>query len=426
MKTWFYFLLLMGCACNGPDEELAWNVGESRQYLPSLPREGLTTPSDGEFEAFTPLGLQRFRLALVARESLAIESKARVLSPEVQEPTQPFGLIASLGMTSVSAGADVGSIYGLGNKPVVVGEGATVHGYVKAHAGLAAAIDAKVTIGIMDQAPSGIERFHWQVAFPAFSTADTKAPIEGPLALAPGAYASLPGRDRIRLAAGQYYFRSVVVKPTQTLEIDNTGGPVILWIRDEFKLSGELVKYSTEPSLLIGYAGTKAPEIHTALVGTLVAPAASIELPKTRKPHNGSVFAMSIRLMPGAVLEQSGYWPNLVAMRSPKSVCDDCSHSMRRELARCCDQKSRARIELADLKRRCLDSCVTGSDTSDANCVPGCFWEPETVENDLQVDGCLREAVLSYDACLLRERLQTDSCVRMGLTNAPAAACGRK
>ena len=130
------------------------------------------------------------------------------------------------------------------------------------------------------------------------------------LDLRPGTYSTVvieAGATAI-IRSGAYYFRSLEMQPGSIVKIDNGNGPVFLWVRDALALGGTMMEdEAAKPNVLIGYAGSAAPAITGALRATLVAPAAEVALPAGGKSHLGAVFAGSLRVDDGAVIDHRAF-----------------------------------------------------------------------------------------------------------------------
>jgi hypothetical protein len=185
-----------------------------------------------------------------------------------------------------------------------------VHGFIKAGSTVAKAPTAQIDLGIMEHADRQLDEYHWSVTFPRTPGPDQKGTAGGaPLDLKASRYGNVvvPAGATLVLHAGAYYLESLDVQGQAIVEIDNSYGPVYLWVRSSFGMSGTMVLYRETPNVLWGYAGTAAPRIETAFHGTLVAPRADVTLPAAAQNHTGAFFAHSITVGDGAIIEHQPF-----------------------------------------------------------------------------------------------------------------------
>jgi Cys-rich repeat protein len=119
--------------------------------------------------------------------------------------------------------------------------------------------------------------------------------------LAPGAYGNLTinSRSTVSLKSGTYYFTSFSTEPQAKINLDETAGPVIIYVTGSLTAKGDWVPSGgTGTNLLIAVLGTGIADFQTAIVGTVVAPNGTVNLerPSNNASHKGAVFAKNIEV----------------------------------------------------------------------------------------------------------------------------------
>jgi hypothetical protein len=284
---------------------------ERRTYLPSIQElqrreaDEVPDPSAPVFSVLLPLGTSRTDFALIGRERVQIGAGAKVLEPR-QGKYQWGAFVATMGSLELGAGGRVGGIYNLGHGPVVIEDRASVSGYIKAAGEVQRTNRSALRVGSMDHAPQDLEVYSFSVAFPEHAADATASDPAQPLELAAGGYGRVsvePG-CLLKISKGHYTLRALHLAPGAQLEIDNSGGPVHLWVRDALELGGETTSLSPLRNVFVGFAGGSPLELVSPFRGTLLAPNAEVQLHATADRHEGSIFARAIVVANGAELEQ--------------------------------------------------------------------------------------------------------------------------
>jgi hypothetical protein len=335
---------LVLASCAGRDLDQSWNLHEARTS-PAAVHVDDADAEAGDFVVTVPLGVARDAITLAARESLTIGERARIVELDRTSGVPRFGLVSAAGALRMGADSEAGSVYSLGPTSPTFDRGVWLHGYLRA----AASVDRegwRADQGALDRAPDGLEEFVWHIDFPRDATRERVSHDgdESDLAVAPGAYDSLtaePGSTMV-LSAGAYVLRSLTVKPDADLIVDNTNGPVYIWVRDRLSLEGNVVDLSMRPTLLFGYAGKEAPRLASRFRGTLVAPNSRVTLPATSEPHGGAFFARDIVVAEGAVIEHRTFVFEPSEGPPPAAVCGACIVGQAFAVRACADERARA------------------------------------------------------------------------------------
>ena len=220
----------------------------------------------------------------------------------------PGGVMVALTNTGAS-GTDIGSndqVQSLWSQSPV-----TLHQGVQATGGVTSAStvteDNKVTVagGVTQNATmSPFQKLSWTVHVPSPGASVDVGP-GATQSISPASYGDVVVEPKatLQLAAGTYYFGSLQTLPGSTLSIDVSGGSAQLYVMAGLDLKGTMNAGGHEHSVLLGYAGSDSVLVHSPFAGTLVAPAASLQLqPVGGTGYRGSFFAQNIDVQPGSPL----------------------------------------------------------------------------------------------------------------------------
>ena len=134
----------------------------------------------------------------------------------------------------------------------------------------------------------------WTVNFPPYSDqVISLQPNDGATSKDPGAYAGfiVNRSTSLKLKTGTYYFDKLAIESGGGLDIDNSAGPVYVYVRNSLTLRGAITRSVDKANFLLGYAGTETVPIDTPFYGILVAPNAEVILATQTSPHKASFFA---------------------------------------------------------------------------------------------------------------------------------------
>ena len=299
---WALLLLVPSAACFGRDLDRPWGLGEARRVHRSPADLAPQDDDERQLAIYLPLGVSRRFVALDAREALVVGDGASVVEPRTEHAIPAGAMVASLGSLAIGSGARVGSTYVLGD-PLQLEPESIVDGYLKSASGLSGAQD-RARGGALGGVEPYVEEFRWDLDRVAASQ-NVRASGASPADLPPAAYAEVVVDDgaTVVVRSGTTTIDALDVRDGGALAIDNSAGPVYLWVRRSLVLHGSMVDYVLQPNILVGYAGTASPDLTSPFRATLVAPNADVRLPRTPEPHSGSFFARSIAVDPGAVVE---------------------------------------------------------------------------------------------------------------------------
>jgi len=410
---------LIGCVDIASDG--SWGE-EQRSFVPASHGRLSESVAATELAVFVPLGVDRNRIAIAARDQLTIGEGARLLLGNTQ--LQP--VVASMGRARIGQGAQLGSLYGEGSLTEIA-DGAQLRGYLEG-CGAFQIGAARIDVGVLHRPNCELDEYRWASSFPSLNAGNrtSRALDSRPLDLAPGGYdaVELEPFSVLRLRTGTYYLNALVVQPNAVLELDNTLGPIKVWVRDQLQLSNGTVDYSLQPSIFFGYAGTRPPLVSAELRGTFVAPVAALELPNTERPHSGAFFAASVRLADGAVVEHRAFSSTPIN-QGPKSVCADCAAAARAMNLECCRRSNRVRSASASNQSLAAVACATDSVEPVACLAEQRARLSRRAEQDRsEFAGCLAAVSIAYGECQLREGYRPETCAKLPYDAYEPVLCG--
>jgi hypothetical protein len=229
---------------------------------------------------------------LVASNSLTIGAGTTVTAGPSAD-----GAVANLGYarTTIGAGASVGGVFS--NANVTLGAAASVNGPLKTAGTLTAGSGATITGLVSTSAPIHPDpKLLATVTFTAVAPAVTVA--NGAIRhLDPGDYgATLVGAGgTLSLSAGTYYLASLIVGHNATLALDETSGPVIIYVQTKFSFDGIESETGSEGHVLVAAFGCGTDAVTAAFRGTILAPSASLLLgPDGVQSFSGKFVAETI------------------------------------------------------------------------------------------------------------------------------------
>lgn len=116
----------------------------------------------------------------------------------------------------------------------------------------------------------------------------------------PGRYGKLSTKPHgeARLSAGRYYFDTIDTAPNSSIFIDDSSGPVEIYVAGNIWLKGDVKTQSGHgASVLFGVFGTSVEVSSATFFGTLIAPSASVRL-QGWMTFTGAVFGAQVTALP--------------------------------------------------------------------------------------------------------------------------------
>jgi hypothetical protein len=237
------------------------------------------------------------RIALGASTNLTVSDRSKV----VEAASGLISTISSVGteQTQLGVSASVGNVW---SKPPVfllansvIGGFLNLGGTVTQQTGVSVAGPvAETTI------TSNTALTSWTVAFSS-SGASVQLQPSQQLSLAPGAYGSLVAQTgaRLKLSAGTYSFTAFDLEPSAQLIVDETAGPVLIYVQNSVLYKGSTSHVGGGAGdLLIGCTACTTVSLQGPFSGTLVAPLANLTLTTVTGGYTGAFFANRIVVDP--------------------------------------------------------------------------------------------------------------------------------
>jgi hypothetical protein len=138
--------------------------------------------------------------------------------------------------------------------------------------------------------------------------------------IAPGGYGEVEVRRHgtLVLTAGTYTFDSFVLDRRGTLQIDSSGGPVVVYVQEFLRFAGVLTDVANPlaPDFLIGYAGNDEASVTGTFNGEVIAPQGTLTLGRGEKDDDddktppsitGQFSALHLEVAPGTTITHRAY-----------------------------------------------------------------------------------------------------------------------
>ena len=404
---------IVACGNGNGGGESAWHLQEQRATSSTDgARLAVVSASvqTGHFVLPVPLGVERDQIAVGATGHVVVGKGARVTELSGKQ----FATVVGMDGVEVGEGAAVGNVYSMGAQPLALGQRATVNGFARTDSVLHRAPSSNVTVGVMEHANNQAEEYTFTVPFPSSNGPDQAVSARARVDMKAGSWGNLvvQAGGTVVLAAGAYYFESVDVEKNGGIEVDNSAGPVYLWVRSGLELSGTMVRYKSAPNVLVGYAGNAAPQIGTALDATLVAPAADVSLPATTQAHVGAIFAHSVALADGASLVHEAFQPgnaDFGAAPDYSGCGSQCLEAYQIQVVECEDMENEASSACDSMGAECSvggpSACAGVPVFAYGQCLSGYY----AYCNYIQAS-CNSSAQASYQQCLSNAAAQYQQC----------------
>lgn len=219
-------------------------------------------------------------------------------------------VVSSVGPETTEFGAGIkiyGNVFSEGNLDFLRSQ-AHVYGSLTTEGTILQQDNVHVDGGVFTGVPISPAVTEWAVDFPAGEGPDVSLPPDSPnYNLAPGHYDSIQvfSRSTITLVSGQYFIDSFVLEPQVNFQVDASGGPVLIYVRDTLLLRSS-IEYigGEEGQVIFGYLGNQVPLFEEAIVAGVVAPNAIIELrrPNSGNPHKGAFFGKGVHVFSDATV----------------------------------------------------------------------------------------------------------------------------
>ena len=297
--------LLLAAACSSSETSVESAPAKTQQALEIGGAEAVAAETLS-LDLLLPAGIDAGDVAVSASNSLYMGDGASVKDEDgVPSPVASLGTNRALFSTSVLLGTTwvVGDLF--------FGTGSHVEGDL-IYGGTAEIQEPFTYTGDKLNQPVATQSVAIPVEFPEFDQAPVQAEPEETKPVLPGAYYgyTMAKRDSVlELGAGDYFFEHLQIGDKATLSIDQTAGPVRLYVKSTLDYKGRVVsKGGADTDLFLGYFGTNPVLFQGPMSGAVVAPNGKLTFGRTDAgPHRGSFFARDIEVQGQAQLEYVPY-----------------------------------------------------------------------------------------------------------------------
>ena len=206
------------------------------------------------------------------------------------------------------------------------------------------------------------------------------------------------------------------------LVINNTFGPVYIWVRDAMSVEGTLLDYWLLSNIMFGYAGQAPPKLASAFRGLLVAPRAEVTLAATALPHSGAFFAESVVVQSGAVVEHRPFVadPRVVA----DLPCAGCASAARQATLECCSQSQDSTLRVQSEHAECLAVCqrdIGSLSLCEGRCAV--FGASAEAYPRGAAQACVEKGAEAYANCQLVQGFRPNTCAEVGFPPPGTLVC---
>ena len=275
-------LQLMGCARAG-DEGDNEHVGALAQAATIEKTVSLSTAA----------GVPVPGAVLAAQEGVVFGAGAKVL-PASGGSSAASSALGSAGI-SVEPDADLRELWSRGT--VTLRDRVLVRGVVHA---------ATVTLGNGVVVDGGIDRqpkldppnaLSWKVTFPGVTGGNVNLEPDRQRTLVPGRYdqVRVASRSTLKLSSGTYYLSSLQLEPQAVVSLEQSAGPVLLYVDSSLQLRGTFaVSGGGTPDLGLVFLGSSEVFVEVPFSGALVAPNAKLTLRSVSQAHTGFFYGKNL------------------------------------------------------------------------------------------------------------------------------------
>src|SRR5690606_19713202 len=283
---------LLALACSKGDD--AEGTGTESNAL-----IGGTTCNSGQACALSmqfPSGISADEVALVGTDNVRVGGGSQVVGINGKRGA----VVSQNGQVEVQAGSHIGSIWTKGSASV--GSGAIIEGQFFANS--QSTVQAGAVAPPRQEAVGSVASVSWNVTFGTASEGDVWMEPDQVKTLAPGRFGDVRVGSRavLHLSTGTYYFDSLQTEPNSRIEVNNTAGTAVIYVRGQLVHRGLLLSSGAPSDVLVGSFSNGTIELGDQFDATLVAPNALIRMaqPRNQGVHDGLYFGRELELQ-GAV-----------------------------------------------------------------------------------------------------------------------------
>jgi len=146
----------------------------------------------------------------------------------------------------------------------------------------------------------------WSVGLPATSAGPVTINASQSQSLSPGRFGAITvnSQGALALSTGFYFADSLTLNAGATITIDDTAGPVTLYVLSRLTDHGIVTgKTSSTPNFVLAFLGSSAVVFDSQFSGAIIAPRASVTYRPTQSSVLGGIFAQDVEIGAGIVLQ---------------------------------------------------------------------------------------------------------------------------
>jgi DNA-binding protein YbaB len=235
-------------------------------------------------------------LVIYAKGTLKLNDRVKVRSLNCSN----WGWIANAAATSTALGntCETGNVSS--RAKIVLNDHGKIHGFAATEDVLEQHADPTVDGAILEHLTLVLPDLALNVPFPGVTIGTIDLEPGQTQTAPPGYYANLhPKNGAIAtLSSGVYYFNTLFLEPGSTVKLNQSSGPVVIWVKSSFTHRGTFVDVANGfPRLFIGYVGTSTAIVETKFRGTLSAPNTKISI-STIQSHEGAFHGRDVEVQP--------------------------------------------------------------------------------------------------------------------------------
>ncbi|MCG8556654.1 MAG: hypothetical protein MJD61_15415, partial [Proteobacteria bacterium] len=265
-------------------------------------------------------------VAVAATGLLELEQGAKVQN----EGASGEAATVSLGTAATAVLPDVVTRSLWSRGALGLGERVQVQGDARSEGAIELGTGAAVSGTIFANSSFGsLRESTWTVACPAQDGGSVEVGDNEHLSLDPGGYEDvlIGSASSLRLRAGTYLFSELTVPIDSQLRVDDSDGPVVVYLQGNLELGGSIVDalgdVVSELDLLVVAVGVDQQTVDGRMVGTLVAPNSTIVVQDVGPTgHAGAFFGSGVRVAENAIINHRPFPWNLVLPPTQVRIMD--------------------------------------------------------------------------------------------------------
>lgn len=293
-------MALIAACSSGSESAKEGELGEVSQAV-----EGVAVPAPFTMRFDIPTGVALSDVSVIGAQSVIAADRSQIA-----------GTVSSIDSSvTVRNDAKVGAV--TSRSTISLGDRTKVGGAVRA--GTTLSKGSGVTIGgtVTTNSPPVPRTVQWTVPATAAAFGAIALNPDQVRTLEPGTYLdwSFKSRSKVTLRSGVYVVKSLMVEPQTQLIIDDSAGPVQIYVQGSFTFRGAVSsKRQRAPELLIGLAGAGPVLLDAPFNGVLVAPNAPVSVQAALpQGHRAVVIGKSVNLEADTVLRGVSFdWVGVV------------------------------------------------------------------------------------------------------------------